>query len=115
MLVILTNIWNVLVAQRESLTKTAVKMFPILAIPIFLLSATIGILTNDAMYGHATNALTTLQSGGSSGKSGFMEIYAKMNYFWPIGETVVMLATLIPLKLSCLVIRIAKSWIPTVN
>lgn len=91
------------------------KAFPLLAIPIFFFTALGSILLNDNLWNKAVEGVQFVQSSGSGAKGGFMSLYGKMNYFFPISETVMMIGTLIPIKVTCTLIRIAKSCIPTIG
>ncbi|WP_050028236.1 hypothetical protein [Verrucomicrobium sp. BvORR034] len=93
----------------------ALKAFPLLAIPIFLFTALGSIVLNDNLWNSTMQGVQFVQSSGAGSKGGFMVIYGKMNYFFPISESIMMVATLIPIKIVCTGIRMVKSCIPTVG
>lgn len=119
----LTNLIYAVLLTLKNLTRDGwrsfnlmfVKAFPLLAIPIFFVTAIGSIVLNDGLWNSTLQGVQFVQSAGGGAKGGFMTLYGKMNYFFPISETLLMLATLVPIKIVCTAIRIVKSCIPTVG
>lgn len=115
----LTFILNSLLnSTRESVriaAKMLLKAYPLLAIPIFLATSVASIVLNDSMWNFATEGVQFVGSAGASAKNGFGSIYGKMNYLFPLSESIMMLATLVPIKIACVYIRIVKSFVPTIS
>lgn len=112
---VLKTLTNITRDGFRSVNMMLLKMFPLLAIPIFLFTAFGSIVLNDGLWTSTMQGINYVQSTGGGAKGGFLTLYGKMNYFFPISESLFMLGTLIPLKIICTGVRIAKSWIPTVS
>jgi len=93
------------------------KIFSVV-LPIFPWMAPVGVLFSlvtaiDANY----NALISAINGLATKLSGMpaSAYVGQANRIIPLGEMVGMLAALLGLKVTCMLVRFIKSWIPTVN
>ena len=69
----------------------------------------------DGVWDKYNEVYGAINSAGGAGRTGGATWFARMNYVFPVGETITMCVGLLQLYLWALAVRFAKSLIPTVN
>src|SRR4051812_27796245 len=112
---ILKDVLTWLTSAVESWKWALVKFSPLFAIPVFFMSASLALLSNDAAWAKYVEVQGVISGHQGTAQSAAAVWFARMNYVFPIAELFHITYGLFQLLFICTVIRAVKSFIPTLT